>query len=150
MTRVLIVTVEPPWPANHGGRLRTARVAETMRRSLDVEVAYPGDGQATPETPVRCHPLPWRPPSPLRTRASLLPHLGGHHVLPMLRSLLSVARDRRPDVIYWSHSYLAAWAPPKLGSTPSVVEFANVEAQRLRRWRPRPAGYERRPGVPRR
>ena len=25
-----------------------------------------------------------------------------------------MSRDLRPDVIYWSHSYLAAWAPPEM------------------------------------
>jgi glycosyltransferase involved in cell wall biosynthesis len=50
----------------------------------------------------------------------------------MLRSLVTAVRERRPDVIYWSHSYLAAWAPAGLRATPSVVEFANVESQRLR------------------
>jgi glycosyltransferase involved in cell wall biosynthesis len=132
MTKVLIVTVEPPWPPIHGGRLRTARVAEAMRRYVDVEVAYPDEGLATEPGPVPCLPLSWRAPSRLRTRATLLPHLGAYYVLPMLRSLVAVVRDRRPDVIYWSHSYLAAWAPSELRATPSVVEFANVEAQRLR------------------
>lgn len=136
MSRVLVVTVEPPWPAHHGGRLRVARVAEALSRDLEVAVAYPDHGTAGPaglaQTPVACRPLSWAPASPLRSRASIRPHLGGHYLLPVMRSLLALSRELRPDALYWSHSYLAAWAPRELRAIPSVVEFANIEGRRLR------------------
>lgn len=138
MTRVLMVSVEPPWPAHHGGRLRVARVAEALSRDFDIVVTYPDPGTdaAQPsdraQTPVTCRPLPWAPVSPLRSRASILPHIGGHYLLPARRSLRALSLELRPDVVYWSHSYLAAWAPRELRAIPSVVEFANIESNRLR------------------
>jgi glycosyltransferase involved in cell wall biosynthesis len=47
-------------------------------------------------------------------------------------ALLELYREFRPDAVYWSHSYLAAWSPPELGERSSVVEFANIERHRLR------------------
>ena len=58
-----------------------------MRR--DVGVAYPDEGRRQPNPPLPCYPLPWRPASVLRSRATLRPHLGGHYLFPMLGSLLA-------------------------------------------------------------
>jgi glycosyltransferase involved in cell wall biosynthesis len=132
VSRVLVVTVEPPWPAQHGGRLRTARVAQAMARNLDVLVTFPDHGSREPSPDVACRPLPWAPVSALRTRGSLRPHLGGHYVLPIQPALVDLCREFRPDVLYWSHSYLAAWTPHELRRIDPVVEFANIEQQRLR------------------
>jgi glycosyltransferase involved in cell wall biosynthesis len=46
--------------------------------------------------------------------------------------LLALCGEFRPETIYWSHSYLAAWSPRELRGTPHVVEFANIEGMRLR------------------
>jgi glycosyltransferase involved in cell wall biosynthesis len=127
-----MVSVEPPWPAEHGGRLRVARVAEALSRHLDVLVTFPDHGGREPAPDVPCRPLPWAPATALRTRGSTRPHLGGHYLLPVLPALLELYREFRPDAIYWSHSYLAAWSPPELGKDSSVVEFANIESRRLR------------------
>ena len=77
MTRVLMVSVEPPWPAEHGGRLRTARVAEGLGRALDVLVAFPDHGPQASDPPVPCEPLPFTEVSAARSRLSARPHLGG-------------------------------------------------------------------------
>ncbi|WP_433118310.1 glycosyltransferase [Micromonospora sp. CA-246542] len=131
MTRVLVVTVEPPWPAQHGGRIRTARVAEALGRDAQVLVAFPDHGDRQPDAPVATRPLPWSPPPAVRTRASGRPHLGGHYLAPIAEPLAGLCDEFRPDVVYWSHSYLAAWAPPAARRAPQVVEFANIESRRL-------------------
>jgi glycosyltransferase involved in cell wall biosynthesis len=132
VTRVLMVSVEPPWPAQHGGRLRVARVAEALSHQLDILVTFPDHGAREPASDVPCRPLRWAPATTLRTRGSARPHLGGHYLLPVLPALLELYREFRPDAVYWSHSYLAAWSPPELGRASSVVEFANIEGRRLR------------------
>jgi len=132
MTRVLVISVEPPWPPNHGGRLRIARLAEALSRDLDVVVTYPERGASATAPAVRCRPLPWHPVPAFRSRGTIRPHLGGHHLLPALTSLVALCRELRPDAVYWSHSYLAAWCPRELRSIPSVVEFVDIECDRLR------------------
>ncbi|MFE9691460.1 glycosyltransferase [Micromonospora sp. NPDC005806] len=131
MKRVLVVSVEPPWPAQHGGRIRTARVAEALSSHLDVLVTFPDHGERQVDAPVATAPLPWSPPSALRTRASGRPHLGGHYLVPIADSVGALCVEFRPDAVYWSHSYLAAWAPPSARQAPHVVEFANIESRRL-------------------
>lgn len=130
-TRVLVVSVEPPWPAHHGGRLRIARVAEGLGRSFDVLVAFPDHGPRDADAPVACRPLPWTPVPSAQSRLSRRPHLGGHYLRAASEPLVRVSREFRPDAIYWSHSYLAAWSPPQLRALPSVVEFANIESRRM-------------------
>ncbi|CCH16349.1 glycosyltransferase [Micromonospora lupini] len=131
MTRVLVVTVEPPWPAQHGGRIRTARVAEALSRDAEVLVTFPDHGDRQPDAPVATRPLPWSPPPAVRTRASHRPHLGGHYLAPVTDSLAALSDEFRPDAVYWSHSYLAAWAPPPVRQAPQIVEFANIESRRI-------------------
>ncbi|MFG3708554.1 glycosyltransferase [Micromonospora sp. NPDC047670] len=132
MSRVLVISVEPPWPAQHGGRIRTARVAEALSRHVEVLVAFPDHGTRQPDPPVATRPLRWTPPSTVRTRASGRPHLGGHYMVPIAESLDALCDEFRPDAVYWSHSYLAAWAPPAFQRVPHIVEFANIESRRLR------------------
>ncbi|MFC0508345.1 glycosyltransferase [Micromonospora costi] len=132
MRRVLVVSVEPPWPAHHGGRIRTARVAEALSAHAEVLVTFPEHGERQDDAPVPTRPLPWSPPSAVRTRASGRPHLGGHYLLPVADSLAALHDEFRPDAVYWSHSYLAAWAPAWSRPVPQVVEFANIESRRLR------------------
>ncbi|MFC3504752.1 glycosyltransferase [Micromonospora krabiensis] len=131
MKRVLVVSVEPPWPAQHGGRIRTARVAEALSSHAEVLVTFPDHGTREPDAPVATRPLAWAAPSAVRTRASGRPHLGGHYLLPVADALDAVCAEFRPDAVYWSHSYLAAWAPPETSRAPQVVEFANIESRRL-------------------
>ncbi|WP_328366741.1 glycosyltransferase [Micromonospora zamorensis] len=131
MSRVLVVSVEPPWPAQHGGRIRTARVAEALSKQAEVLVTFPDHGNRQADPPVETRPLPWSPPSAVRTRASGRPHLGGHYMVPIADSLGALCADFRPDAVYWSHSYLAAWAPPAFRRVPQIVEFANIESHRL-------------------
>ncbi len=131
MKRVLVVSVEPPWPAQHGGRIRTARVAEALNSHVEVLVAFPDHGKRQLDGPVATVPLPWSPPSVVRTRASGRPHLGGHYMVPVTDSLAALCNEFPPDAVYWSHSYLAAWAPPSVRQVPQIVEFANIESRRL-------------------
>ncbi|WP_250037910.1 glycosyltransferase [Paractinoplanes maris] len=131
MTRILLVSVEQPWPEHHGGRLRTARVATALAESCDVEVAFPLKDGGVVDAPVPVHPLPWHPAGRLGSRASLRPHLGEHHLAPVLPSLRRLADKRAPDFVYWSHSYLAATGMRALPGFRHIVEFANIEGDRL-------------------
>ncbi|MEV6817009.1 hypothetical protein, partial [Micromonospora sp. NPDC051296] len=131
LNRVLVVSVEPPWPAHHGGRLRTARVAEALSRHAEVLVTFPDHGKRQPDPPVETRPLPWSAPSAVRTRTSGRPHLGGHYLVPVAGTLDALCAEFRPDAVYWSHSYLAAWGPPASRQIPNIVEFANIESRRL-------------------
>jgi hypothetical protein len=131
VTRVLVVSVEQPWPEQHGGRLRTARVATALAESCEVTVAFPVKDGDLADAPVPVHPLPWRHVSAVTTRASLRPHLGGHHLEPVLPDLRRLAGDLGPDFVYWSHSYLAAWGIRHLPGLRHIVEFANIEGDRL-------------------
>jgi polysaccharide biosynthesis protein PslH len=143
MTRILVVSVESPWPAHHGGRLRVARLAEALNEHFEVLVTFPDHGTALADPPVTCRPLPWSPNPAARSRASVRPHLGGYFLLPAMASMRVLCREFRPDAIYWSHSYLAAWSPRELRVTPRVVEFANIEGRRLRMLVPLARGMQR-------
>jgi polysaccharide biosynthesis protein PslH len=149
MTRILVVSVESPWPANHGGRLRVARVAEALQEHFEVLVTFPDHGTALADPPVTCRPLPWSARSAAWTRARVRPHLGGYFLLPAMASLSALCRELRPDAIYWSHSYLAAWSPrkrrrsPRVGEPANIVEFANIESRRLRTLVPLARGVHR-------
>lgn len=136
--RILLVTVENPWPAIHGGRLRTGKIAAQLARFADVTVAYADDGAARPAGEralpggVSEHPLPWDPPGKVRNRVSMSPHLGEHFVKPVLGQLSDLSLTLEPQAIWWSHSYLAevgmAGMPSRI---PQVVEFANIETERF-------------------
>jgi polysaccharide biosynthesis protein PslH len=132
MSRVLFITVEPPWPANHGGRIRAARVAEVLAGRHDVLVAFPDHGERDDAAPVPTLALPFTARFSLRTRLAVRPHLGGHYLASVRAALADAGRRFNADLVYWSHSYLAPWAPAELGSVPNVVEFANIESARLR------------------
>jgi glycosyltransferase involved in cell wall biosynthesis len=131
VTRVLVVSVEQPWPEQHGGRLRTARVATALAESCEVAVAFPAKVAGETPAPIRVHPLPWHPVGGIPTRVSLRPHLGGQHLAPVLPALLRLVDDCAPDFIYWSHSYLAAWGLRPMPKFRHIVEFANIETDRL-------------------
>lgn len=132
--KILFITVEPLWPSTHGGRIRTARMAETLAASgFCVQVAFPDrPGAVQSDAPdIACESVPWRPPSPAM-RLHWLPWLG-LFTFPEMRQVQTLIDDFRPDFIYWSHSYLAAIGLRKIKSRAmNIVEFANIERDRFR------------------
>lgn len=134
--RVLMIANEHPWPANHGGRKRMARIAEALAVHVDLIVA----SAAPKEEPVgRPEDLDWvelpvvsvpRIQQVTRLREPFVARrlIAGSH-----GTLRDLATRRQPDVIYWSHSYLPAVRPaPFVGlNVRHVVEFPNIERRRF-------------------
>lgn len=132
--RVLVVTVEPLFPAVHGGRVRTGSIALALaREGFEVRVLYPRRPEfETVEinTELDQVGLSWAPAVMLR-RLSVNPWLGTY-IMSRLGGVQSHVDDFKPDFIYWSHSYLAAVGKQSLQTTATqIVEFANIEANRF-------------------
>jgi hypothetical protein len=134
MLRTLVVSVEPLWPEVHGGRLRTARLAEALSRAgHQVTVAAPSQGERTAAPPgISTIDLgQWSAGTSAKLRASFSagPRLGVLAVGSQARLLQRLAADF--DVVVWAHSYLAAAAGPLAGPV-GVIDVANVEMDRFR------------------
>lgn len=133
MTQVLIVSVEPPWPATHGGRIRTARLAETLsEHGARVQVCAPAPPDSETPTPSGIDFIALAAPKTSLTRRFLAltshrPKLGTTHMQHNCRQLHSLATG--VDVVIWSHDYLLA-ACPDLNPPRSFIDLANNEYQR--------------------
>jgi glycosyltransferase involved in cell wall biosynthesis len=133
--RVLIVSVEPPWPPLHGGRIRTARLAEALSSSgAQVTVLAPADEDLVLEGPpgIEVVALP-RPNNAMLRRCTALaspwPKLGLVHLGQARTQIAAFATEA--DVVVWSHDYLAA-ACRLLPGPRSVVDLPNIEYERQR------------------
>jgi hypothetical protein len=132
LTSTLVVSGEPPWPTVHGGRLRTARLADALvRAGHAVTVAAPGLGE------------PWSVPAGMdrielggrsagaaakaRAALSLRPKVGVLFVGPSVETIRSLAADT--DVVVWAQPYLAAVAGPVAGPV-NVIDVQNIERER--------------------
>jgi hypothetical protein len=128
MAEIVVVTGEPPWPAVHGGRVRTARLAEALAHHFAVCVGGPPEG--TPPPGVDFEPLPAQAP-PARTAAVLSPApFLGHSLMGPARAgaVARLVAARRPLAVVFAHGYLAATAGDP--GVPTVVDFADVERRR--------------------
>jgi glycosyltransferase involved in cell wall biosynthesis len=127
------VTNECPWPANHGGRVRTAALCCELARQFAVHLLYPVRSECPDVWPTRIEPHPFTPtprPRALRYLASTKPKLGLSVVDSMARERVGLTLDEvRPRVVLFTHSYLAAVLPTR-PNLARVVDFANVETQR--------------------
>lgn len=135
-SKVLIVSGEPPWPVVHGGRVRTAGIASALASAgYDVRLACPIRSEKLVGVPERIEivPLNWRRPSWLAGRLTIIPRLGVYASSGTVLSLQKAIDCFAPDFIYWSHSYLrAAMRIETTDSVKHIVEFANIEQDRLR------------------
>src|SRR5205085_11911533 len=98
-TDVLVVSGEPLWPSVHGGRIRTARIAEALARHLTVRVAAPVEGEG-PDG-VRVDPLP-EPPIVRRWRLTVgaSPALGRFLLGPdRVRAVAGLVARHRPGTV---------------------------------------------------
>ena len=138
-TEILVASYQPLWPPVHGGRIRTARLAEAVGRHLDVCVLAPAS--APPPTGLEHEQLPDEPvPGKLAAFASPRPAVARMFFGPRRQeALVSAVRRRRPGAVIFAQSYLAAVAPPLEAEV--VIDFADVEVRRMasmsRRGRPR-------------
>lgn len=130
--RVTVVSVEPLWPAVHGGRLRTAKVAEALARAghaVTVISPLSGETGAAPEGVTQV----WFPHRALgrlaKVAAVLRPGSSlGRFWYPDRSSTGELVGRSNPDVVLVSHTYLVDRVPSMV---PVVVDVANVEAARL-------------------
>lgn len=129
---VVIVAGEPLWPPTHGGRVRTAAIAEELARHMQVDVLTPGL-EDHPETgALRCMAYPAASPVPWAARlASTRPRLG----LDVLRSeasrsVVALVAEREPTAVLYAHSYLAAAVDDDAGAR-RIVDFPNLERRRM-------------------
>lgn len=129
MGDLVVVAGEALWPEDHGGRIRTARLAEALSRRFDVWVAAPAG--APPPSGLGFVELPADDPvRSLASAASPRPRLGQAMLGPRRRAALAESVSRlRPAAVLFAHSYLAAVAPHL--AVPSAVDFADVEVRRL-------------------
>jgi hypothetical protein len=128
-TDLLIVAGVPPWPPVNGGRIRAARIAEELARHFGVRIAAPAP--AKPPAGLDYEELPdEEPPAKLRAFASAYPAVGRQLLGPRRRgALAAVVARRRPRVVVFAHSYLAAVVPPS--AVPFAVDFTDVEVRRM-------------------
>lgn len=144
---LLVVSVEAPWPATHGGRIRTMKLVEALARHWKVTVAFPGmsadleaaeDALAHRPTTGNITLVLLPAPNPrrykIRGRLSLKPNLGVTHLSGSRATLLALLSSGRFRTVVWSHSYLSAvgvrWSRTVCEAT-HVVDFANIEAERF-------------------
>ena len=125
MTSTLVVSVEPPWPSVHGGRLRTARLAEALRDAGHrVTVAAPGLGEVWSAPPgiatVELSTRPAGSPAIVRGALSLRPKVGVVHLGRCTDAIAALATEA--EVVVWAQPYVAAVAGP----APGCVEVIDV------------------------
>lgn len=131
MIDLLVVALEPMWPPRQGGQVRMAGLIEALSEQLHTVVALPR-GQTMKGAPVDQRSL-GEPDSRRGVTRGFLSHLPrmGHAMLgeqgpDQIRCLVE---ELAPRAILYTHSYLAAMAGP--ASVPVIVDFQNLEAQRL-------------------
>jgi len=129
---VVIVAGEPLWPPTHGGRVRTAAIAEELARHTQVDVLMPGLEEQPVVRGLQCVAYPAVGPAPVATRlTSTRPRLG----IDVLRTEASrsVGRflaERGPAAVLYAHSYLAAAVDDDAGAR-RIVDFPDLERRRM-------------------
>ena len=130
---VLVVAGGPCWPAVNGGRARTGALALALAREFEVAVAAPPDPTEVylNKSPLWRIELPAREPPSLRHRIGIRPSLGRAVLGRAALAVLAKVIDRtQPRFVLYAMSYLAAVGPEQ-HTAAVVVDFANIEAERL-------------------
>jgi glycosyltransferase involved in cell wall biosynthesis len=128
---LLVVALEPMWPARQGGQVRMAGLIEALSEQLQTVVALPR-AQVMAGAPIDVRSLgqstsPW---PVVRGFMSTLPRIGHAMVGDQGRDQIRrLTEELDPRAILYTHSYLAAMA----GQThvPVIVDFPNLETRRL-------------------
>lgn len=129
----LVVTIEAPWPAQTGGRARTAAIVSQLADVYDVTVIYPTEGDDPhPLVPkgVSLRPVLAELKPKLTDRLSVLPRLGKMTLRAIGTELKKALTELEPECVYWSHSYLGAAGMRTSSRLINLVEFANIEGER--------------------
>ncbi len=140
--KVLFLALEPPYPLNDGGRIRTYNILKQVGRQHETTLLTFADPTRDAQRlealrPLCADVLSVPPPSPpprtlprkaiglFQRRPISLARYRSHAMARLLRFL---ARSRRYDVVHVDQIYLAQYAPD-LSPLPAVLTHHNVEAE---------------------
>lgn len=144
--RVLFLALEPPFPPNDGGRIRTYNILKEVARRHETTLLTFADPERDAKRLEALHPLcvdvmtvplPVPPPRSLPRKVTGLFQrwpisLERYRSPTMSRLLRSLAQGSRYDVVHVDQIYLAQYAPD-LHPLPAVLTHHNVEAEIQRR-----------------
>ncbi len=130
---IIVVSPESPWPTVHGGRLRTARVAEHLSERFRVTVVCPYDPDAgQPPHGIGLVQVNAAPHTALTGRLSARPRLGlvfGQPLIDTVRRQIT----HRQTVVLWAHTYMAAVGMAAIGDLAfHIIDVPNIERDRFR------------------
>jgi glycosyltransferase involved in cell wall biosynthesis len=129
MIDLLVVAVEPPWPARQGGQVRVAGIVESLSSSLEVVVIAAGESNVPTPVPVLSVARAQKQGG-VRHFFSSLPRIGssvlGEGGIEKIRHTIHTLD---PRAVLFTHSYLAACVG--MIDRPTVIDFANIEVDRL-------------------
>lgn len=130
--KIVVIANEAPWPSNHGGRIRMARVLQVLADHHQVFLASPSESNFEYPDFIQSH-LRLIKKGSRRSRFSLRPKLGSDLLRKNQQELRAFIDAVQPDAIYWTHSYLPAGAQELYFDYANIsfVEFANIEGQRF-------------------
>lgn len=130
---VCLVSPEALWPATHGGRVRTAMIAEEISRHRSLVVVTPDRPdapQSGPPAGVDEVRVRWSSNGNQLRRLSRSPLLGRNFCEPLLPTLVNLMSGGTSTFV-WSHSYMAEVGIPHLVGARHIVDFANIEGARF-------------------
>ncbi|MCH7579456.1 MAG: glycosyltransferase family 4 protein [Chloroflexi bacterium] len=119
--KLLIVSPQPIFPPNDGGRARVYHLAKALSELHEVHVACP-PGEGEPRVPFTTHPLP---------SGGIRRQIGNPNLVPHLRRLIL---EIGPDVVQVEQIWQVPWAAIAAARTGAtlVLDATNVEHQRFR------------------
>ena len=133
---VLVVASEDIWPPRQGGQVRVAGIVGALSQNFRVAVAVPNASADERPVPVYSLAVATKRSSSMRGFVSSRPRIGRVGLGAFAHARLHDAvTDLQPRAVLFTHSYLAAMSP-SLG-VPIVVDFANIERERLKSFRSR-------------
>ncbi|QSE87082.1 glycosyltransferase [Rhodococcus koreensis] len=125
--RVAVVTAESTWPIRTGGHARVAGILTALKSNCDLVIFGP-----KADTPPDIDHIEVQVPfdRSARNYLSLGPRLGrSAFKRSERRRIPGLLAEGSFDLVIYTHSYLAAVIPAP-ASTPSIVDFPNVEIDR--------------------
>jgi glycosyltransferase involved in cell wall biosynthesis len=139
--QVIFATHRPPWPLDNGARIRTARLAQGLSRSLDLtlvtfdrgpawEQATPGRAELEALLPrARVELVPFADPSPASadTFGTIASAAWGTYATPELRAVLARLVDARPGAVLHLDSPGAGLAGLGLAPGRTAYSAHNIE-----------------------
>lgn len=125
--RVVAICVEPPWPSHNGGRVRMAGILSSLALHHEVHVLCPRPCSAVPPG-IACHVVGSAGRNRWVATISRRPKVA-QAVLGAPVEYRKMVAGIEPDLLWFSHSYVAAWFGRF--DRPAIVDFPNIESRRL-------------------